>query len=113
MTRSEIRLSDPEHLALRILRVEPEQRQSRKGGFQRLPAAADFAQQSALRRQVRLCFAKDAPDDVEPVGTAIEGELWFGAAFARQIGHALRIDIGWIGEDEVVALAGQRREQVA
>src|SRR5882757_3199763 len=68
----EIGCGDPEHLALGILGVEPEQRQSRKDGFQRRPAAADLAQQSALRREVRPGFAKDAPDDVEPVGTAIE-----------------------------------------
>ncbi len=53
-------------------------------------AAADLAQQPALRRQVPSGLVQDAADDVEAVGAAVEGELGFGAAFARQPGHALR-----------------------
>src|SRR6188474_914278 len=42
--RSQIRGADPEHFAVGILGIEPEQRQLRVGGLQRRPAAADFAQ---------------------------------------------------------------------
>ena len=49
---SEIGGADPEHLALGILGVEPEQRQLREGGLQLLAAPADLAQQPALGRQV-------------------------------------------------------------
>src|SRR3979490_1670112 len=70
MTCSEIGSGDPEHLALGILGIEPEQRQSRKRGFQRRPATADLAQYPALRRQMGRGLAKYAPDDVEPVGAA-------------------------------------------
>ena len=62
---------------------------------------------------MRFCFVEDAPDDVEPVGAAVEGKLGLGPAFAGQIGHAFGIDIGRIGNDEVVALAAQRLEQIA
>src|SRR6185436_18812201 len=40
----EIGCADPEHFALGILGVEPEQRQLRIGGFQQFAAAADLAQ---------------------------------------------------------------------
>ncbi len=83
------------------------------GGLELRTAAADLAQQAAPRRQVRFCPVEDAPDDVEPVGATVEGKLRLGAAFAGQIGHAFRVDIGRIGNDQVVALAVQRLEQIA
>src|SRR5437773_2733150 len=43
---------DPEHLAVRILGVEPQQRDLRKCGFEQLAATADFAQQATLQCQV-------------------------------------------------------------
>src|SRR4051812_17061518 len=39
---------DPEHFALGILGIEPEQRQLRERVFKRRPATADLAQQPAL-----------------------------------------------------------------
>src|SRR5262245_6335137 len=104
---------DPEHFALGILGIEPEQRQLRKGGLEIVAAAADFAEQSALRRKVRLGLGQDAPDDVEPVGATVEGERRFNPAFGRQAGHALGIDIGRVGDDEIVALVAKRREEIA
>ena len=62
---------------------------------------------------MRFRLVKDAPDDVDPVGAAVEGELRFGTAFARQAAMPSRIDIGRIGDDEVVALAAERLEQIA
>jgi hypothetical protein len=62
---------------------------------------------------VRASFADDAPDDVEPVGTAVEGELRLGAAFRRQRGHAFGIDVRRIGDDQIVALAAERSEEIA
>src|SRR5665647_777698 len=50
--RSQIGGGDPEHLGLSLLGVEPQQRQLRECGLQRLAAAADLAQQPALRRQM-------------------------------------------------------------
>ena len=79
---------NPEHFAVGILGIEPEQRQLRKGGLERRAAAADLAQQPALRRQMPAGLVEDAADDVEPVGAAVEGELRLGAAFARQRRHA-------------------------
>ena len=31
----------------------------------------------------------------------------------RQLGHAAGIDVGWIAEDEVVAIGAQRLEEIA
>src|SRR5258708_6373140 len=58
-------------------------------------------------------LVQDAADDIEAVGAAVEGEFWLGAAFARQLGHALRVDIGWIGDDQVVTPPAEWGEQVA
>src|SRR3954464_390912 len=59
----EVGRRDPEHFAFRILGIEPEQRQLREGGFEIVAAAADFAEQPALRRQMRLGLCQNAPDD--------------------------------------------------
>ena len=56
---------------------------------------------------------QNAPDDIEPVGAAVESELRLGTALARQSRHALRIDIGRIGNDQVVARLAERPEKVA
>ncbi len=58
-------------------------------------------------------LVEDAPDNIEPVGAAVEGKLRLGAAFARQGGHAVGVDIGRIGDDEIVASVAERLEQVA
>src|SRR5262245_27319711 len=50
---SEIGGRDPEHFALGIFGIEPEQRQLRVGGFEIVAAAADFAKQSTLRCKMR------------------------------------------------------------
>ena len=62
---------------------------------------------------MRCGLVEDAPDDVEPVGAAVKREFRLGAAFARQAGHAFGVDIGRIGNDEVVAGIAQRLEQIA
>src|SRR5882724_9975088 len=110
---SQIGGADPEHFAFRILGVEPEEIDFRIGRFERGPAAADLAQQPAFGRQMPPGLVKNAADDVEAVGSAIEGKLRLGAAFARQSGHANPIDIGRVGDDQVVALVADRPEQVA
>src|SRR6185437_7463078 len=103
---------NPEHFGFRILGVEPKQRQLRIGCLDIVAAAADFAEKPALRRQIFASLVEDAADDVEAIGPAIEGEFRLGPAFRRQRGHALGIDIGWIGDDEVVALVSKRGEEI-
>src|ERR1700676_1515139 len=56
---------------------------------------------------------EDAADEGEPVGAAVERKLRLAAAFAVQSRHALRVDIGRIGDNQVVALVTERLEQVA
>src|SRR5258708_643946 len=53
------RSADPEYFAVGILGIEPQQRQLRVGSFQLFAAAADFAQQPALRRQVLFWLIDD------------------------------------------------------
>src|SRR5262245_9239101 len=95
----EVGRRDPEHFAFGILRIEPEQRQLRERGLEIVAAAADLAKQSTLRCKMRLRLFQDAPDDVEPVGAAVESDFRLGAAFARQPRHALGIDVRRIGDD--------------
>src|SRR5262245_2471244 len=63
--QSEIGRRDPEHFAFGILGIEPEQRQLWKGCFEVVAAAADLAEQAALRREMRFGLSQDAPDDIE------------------------------------------------
>ena len=65
-----------------------------------------------MRRQMPRGFAQNPMHDVKPVITAVERHLRLKAAFARQIRHALRIDVRWIADDEIVTRVTQRREQV-
>src|SRR5579864_8427126 len=90
---SKIGGADPEHFALRILGFKPEKFGLRISRLQSRPAAADLAQQPAIRGQMPLGPAQNAADDFEPIGAAVEGQLRLGAALARQAGHAFRIDI--------------------
>src|SRR5689334_13771713 len=75
---AEVRGRGEKHLGFRIFGIEPEQRQLRKGGLDILPAAADLADQAAFAGEVGRGLVQDAPDDVEPVGPAVEGELRLG-----------------------------------
>src|SRR3979490_2241520 len=61
---AEVGCRNPECFALRILSIEPQQRQLRVGGLERFAAAADLAQQSALRCEVRCGLVEDTPDNV-------------------------------------------------
>src|SRR5690606_39907752 len=59
---------------LGLLGIEPQQRQVRIRRLDLRPVAADLAQQPAFRGEMVACLAENAVDDVEAVGTAIEGE---------------------------------------
>src|SRR5689334_18374049 len=109
----QVRSSEPEHFGLRILGVEPKQRQMRIGRVDIVAAAADFAEKSALWRQMLTRLIDDAADDVEPIRSAVKGKLGLGPALLRQRAHALRIDIGRIGDNQVIALACKRGEEIA
>src|SRR5262245_25586729 len=85
---SQVAGGDPEHLALGLRAVEPEQRQLRKRHLQKVTAAPDLAEQAALRRQMCGRLVQDAPDDREAIGAAVEGKFRLGAAFRRQRRHA-------------------------
>src|SRR5437868_8692320 len=60
---SEIGGGDPEHLALGVFRVKPEQRQGGEGCLDVVAAAADLAQQSTLRGEMGFRLAQDSPDN--------------------------------------------------
>src|SRR4051794_18507483 len=96
-----------------MLGIEPQQRQSGKCGFERRATSADLAQQPTARCQMLAGLVQYAPDNVEPVGAACERQLRLSPAFARQVRHALLIDIGRVGNDQIVARLTDRLEQVA
>ena len=90
----------------------------RAGREIRLPvsaaAGADLADQDALRSEMRGRRLEDAAHDVEPVRRRPPCAMRGSAAYSgRQFRHRLRVHIGRIGEDEVVAAAAERREEVA
>src|SRR3954462_4371635 len=72
---AEIGGRDPEHFAFGVLGVEPEQGQFRKRLVEQFAAAADLAEQAAVRREMIGRIAQDAADHVEAVGAAVEGKL--------------------------------------
>ena len=96
-----------------VFGVEPQKFSIRIGRLQCAPAAADFAQQTAFRREIPAGLIQDAPDDIKPIGAAVESEFRLGAAFRRQTCHAFRIDVRRVGDDEIIAPVYNRRIQVA
>src|SRR5205807_2219997 len=78
---------DPEHFTLRVLGVEPQQRQLRIGGFQIGAAAADLAEQPAIGREMFAGLIENASHHIESVSAAIEGELRLCAALLRKRSH--------------------------
>src|SRR5690242_2871041 len=103
---------EPEHLAAARGGVEPEEGQG-EGGLEPGFAAADFAEEAAALGEMRGRFREDAADECETVRAAGERESGLVAVFRREGRHRLGVDIGRVREDEVVALAGDRSEEVA
>lgn len=64
----------PEYLAGALGRVEPEEGRVGAGRLQRLAAHADFADDGAIRVQMRARLREDASHDVEAVVAAEMGE---------------------------------------
>ena len=59
------------------------------------------------------CFIQNPPDNRKSVASAVESHLRLVSAFRRQRSHAFVIDVGRIGDDQIVTLAVDRREQIA
>ena len=104
---------EPEHLALASFGLEPQEGQVRECGLEALPAAADLAEEAAAGLEMRGRLHEDAAHDVEPVLATRKRERGLVPVFRRQSRHALGVDIGRIGEDEIVAPAAYGREEIA
>src|ERR1700730_5573161 len=104
---------DPEHLALVLLGVEPEEGQTRERRFERLAAAADLAEERAVRREVPGGLGHDAAHQIETVVARGQGQARLMTVLWRQTRHGARIDIGRVAEDEVVAPGAERLEEIA
>ena len=64
-------------------------------------------------REIRAGLVDNPPHDIDAVAAAVERQRRLVPAFRRQAAHALCIDIGRIGHDQVVAPALEPREQIA
>ena len=104
---------NPEHLALALLGVEPQEGQAREGGFELGAAAADLADQGAVLGEMPRRFGEDAAHQVEPVVARRQRHARLVPVFRRQLRHGAGIDIGRVAQDQVIALALQRREEIA
>ena len=93
--------------------VEPEEFEVRELGFEDLAPGADLAENAAAGVQMVGRRGEDAADDVEPVEAGAERHGGLVPIFLRQFLHGDLVDIGRVGEDQVVALAFERREQIA
>src|SRR5260221_13583459 len=90
--RLEVGARDPEHLALALLRVEPDEGQLRIGPLENPPAAADFAQQAAALREMARRLLDDAAHQIEAVLAGGQGEPRLVAEPRGQLRHAARLD---------------------
>ena len=68
--------------------------------------------QRAGGRQVVAGLGEDAAHQIEPVGAAGVGNARLGRILGREGRQRLGADVGRIGQDEIVAPAGVRREQI-
>ena len=111
--RRKVALAQEEHFACGLLRVEPDERQLGEFAAETLAAAAGLAHERALRAQMIRRAAQDAAHNVEPVRSAGMRDPWFGRIFGRKVGERLSVDVRRVGENEVVALALERGEEIA
>ena len=51
--------------------------------------------------------------EIEPIGSAGERQLRLVPILGRKLLHRVRVDVGRIGQDQVVARIAERREQIA
>ena len=66
----------------------------------------------AGRRQAISGFGEDAAHQIEAVGAARVGNGRLGGIFRRKRRQRLGADVRRIGQDEIVAPAGMRREEI-
>src|ERR1700722_3113138 len=111
--RRQILRAREEHLAHAFTRVEPDQRQGGKFALEPRAAGADFADQRALPGQMAGRFAQDAADNAKSVASPFMGEARFGGEFGREGVDRRRLDIGRVGQDDIVAPGAYRCEQIA
>jgi hypothetical protein len=68
--------------------------------------------QHASRVQMIRRFTQNPAHEVQPVGSAGEGECGFGAILSRQTPHRGCAYVRRIGNDQIVAPIRQRGEQI-
>src|SRR3981189_2458474 len=87
----EVGARDPEHLALALLGVEPQERQPWERRFERLAAAADLAEERTVLREMPRRLLQDAAHQVEPVVTRGQRQARLMTVLGWQARHAARI----------------------
>ena len=107
------RAAEPEHLAGALLGVEPQEIEVGPLPSEPVAPAADLAEKPALAGQMIGRPIEDAAHDVETVLAAGQRHRRLMAIFGRQRGHGVSAHIRRVGEDQVVAPAGDRSVEVA
>jgi hypothetical protein len=73
---------------------------------------ADFHHQPTARLQVCRSLVEYASYQIQSVAAAFQRHHRLMAEFRRQCAHGADPDVGWIGQDEVIAPALQRVKQI-
>src|SRR5262249_16716067 len=97
-----------QHLTLAGGSIEPQERQVMKFLLQQRASAADLDHQHAVAGQIVGRLAQNAPHDGKTVGPGGVGKPRLGRILGREGGDGGLAYVGRIGQNQVIAAAGQR-----
>src|SRR5262245_14595902 len=99
-----------QHLTLAGGSIEPQERQVMKCLLQQRASAADLDHQHAAAGQKTGRPGTDAPHDRTTGGPGGVGKPRLGRILGREGGNGVLAYVGWIGQNQVITAAGQRRK---
>jgi hypothetical protein len=92
--------------------LRPHERIIRKRAFHAPPVVADLDHQQTARGEVAGGFAQDDAHRIEAVASAGECDARLVPVFARELQHGGGGHIRRIGDDQIIAVAVERRKHV-
>jgi len=103
---------DQEYAHRADVELDPVERQLRQQCDQRVLALADLHDQHAVLGQVVGRLGKDAHREIQAVLAGGEAQFGLVRILGRQLGELLARHVRRVADDQVVALAGDAREQI-